>query len=245
MSFGQAPANLNVTKYTGDQLSDVPCVNVGRAPRTTDINYPLLTLWRNSDKLATLPDTEGDVWYLARFQPNGPLQPLAIWVKITSDDIEDIIVDTGTSPVFPILNAITFTGTGISGGGIQTVGSAGTVGIQMSSPFNLSSFAFPQGVYSFLDPNFLSSTGTTSTVTTITDGSQWMFFASTNAFSVVNEDPTFTAIAVFLGTSAPGIFVVQPLRTSQIAFNSGGNNVRITNTSPANRRLNVSGIRLF
>lgn len=245
MSIGQSPANLNVTKYTGDQFSDVPCVNTTRAPTTSDINYPLFTLWRNGNKQAVAPDAEGDMWYLARFQPNGALSPLAIWTKVasaTNGNIEQIVVDSGTSPVYPVLDSVTMTGTGISGSGIKTVGSSGTVSIEMNSPFNLSSFSFPMGVYSFVNANFLSNAGLTQTVTTITDGSQWIFVASTNN---ITADGNFTAVAAFLGTGAAATFVVQPIATSQISFANSANNVEITNVSGASRHLVVTGIRLF
>lgn len=84
MTLGQSPSYLNATKYTGDQIADVPCVSAPRAPTTSDLNYPLFTLWRNANKLAVPPDGEGDMWYLAKFTPNGANAPLAIWIKLSS-----------------------------------------------------------------------------------------------------------------------------------------------------------------
>lgn len=83
MSFAQGQSYLNALKYTGDQLADVPAVNFPRAPTTSDRNYPLFTLWRNSNKEAVSPDHEGDMWYLARFDATtNPYS--AIWQKIAT-----------------------------------------------------------------------------------------------------------------------------------------------------------------
>lgn len=137
MSFGQSPSNLNVTKYTGDQISDVPCVNNPRAPRTTDINYPLFTLWRNSNKLAVIPDAEGDMWYLAKFTPNGSNPPSAIWIKLASGlEPSDLLTlsDNAGNTVFPdgagniqlaAANGITT----VAGSSLITIGEAPSPGV--------------------------------------------------------------------------------------------------------------------
>lgn len=82
MGFALPPSYLNATKYSGDQLATVPCVNVPRAPVSTDVNYPLLTIWRNNNVSAAPPDALGDIWYLAKFVAGTP--PLADWVKLTA-----------------------------------------------------------------------------------------------------------------------------------------------------------------
>lgn len=146
MSFGQSPANLNVTKYTGDQIADVPCVQNPRAPRVTDLNYPLFTLWRNSNKNAVLPDAEGDMWYLAKFTPNGSNPPLAIWLKLASGsfgDVSEFTPDSGTSPVVPD-GAGNVNMVGTAGGGVTTIGSLHTITYEMKSPFSLTPFEFTQ-----------------------------------------------------------------------------------------------------
>ena len=81
MGFALPPSYLNVTKYAGDQISSVPCVNFPRAPRSTDVNYPILTFWRNNDPNAALPDAFGDLWYLRKFVAS-PGSYLADWVKL-------------------------------------------------------------------------------------------------------------------------------------------------------------------
>ncbi len=104
MTFGLPGALGNALKYTGDQVADIPGVNFPRAPTTTDRNYPLFTLWRNGNKQATLPDYEGDMWYLARFDATVQ-PPNAIWHKIATGSVPGgtviSISDTANTAVFP------------------------------------------------------------------------------------------------------------------------------------------------
>lgn len=125
MTLGLPSANSNALKYTGDQINDVPCVSAARAPTTADINYPLLTLWRNSNKLAVLPDAEGDLWYLAKFTPNGQLAPLAIWIKI--------IAAVASSGVLTLSDLSSVKVMPDGSGNIQFTSSGGTIAI-VSNP---------------------------------------------------------------------------------------------------------------
>lgn len=151
MSFGLSPSNLNVTKYTGDQIADVPCVNHPRAPTTNDRHFPLFTLWRNSNKVATLPDAEGDMWYLAKFTPNGSLPPLAIWIKIASGSgggggpVLEFLPDSGTTPVTADVNGRVALN-GVTGGGVTTIGGTHQVVFVMNSPYSLGNFEFSNQV---------------------------------------------------------------------------------------------------
>lgn len=119
MSFAQGPSYLNALKYTGDQLSDVPCVNYPRAPTSTDRNYPLFALWRNSNKQAILPDSEGDMWFLSRFDATTQ-PPNAIWLKVATGlgpgGNVQTLSDNANTKVYPDVNGnIQFrNGSGIS-----------------------------------------------------------------------------------------------------------------------------------
>lgn len=186
MTFGLSPANLNVTKYSGDQLADTPCVSAPRAPRTSDINYPLFTLWRNADKLAVSPDSEGDMWYLARFQANGALGPLAIWVKLSSGssgNVEKFTPSSGTTPVIAdgSGNVNMFSTTN---GGLITIGGTNTINFQMQSPFSLSDFLFEAASGSrtitidSLDGSSNTANATLSLLTQNTGGSPQVIFQS-------------------------------------------------------------------
>jgi len=103
MGFGLPPALSNALKYTGDQIADIPGVNFPRAPTTSDRNYPLFTLWRNSSKQATPPDYEGDMWYLARFDATAQ-PPNAIWLKLATGSVPGgtliSLSDTANTKVF-------------------------------------------------------------------------------------------------------------------------------------------------
>lgn len=84
---GLAPRQINTLNYVGTPLSTVPVVNVPRAPTVTDGQFPLFTLWRNSNTAATFPDAEGDLWYFAKV--NASVYPAQyVWNKIA----------TGTTP---------------------------------------------------------------------------------------------------------------------------------------------------
>lgn len=84
---GIPPRQINSLNYVGTPLSTVPVVNVPRAPTVNDGQFPLFTLWRNSDPTATLPDAEGDLWYFAKV--NTTVYPVQyVWNKIA----------TGTTP---------------------------------------------------------------------------------------------------------------------------------------------------
>src|SRR5690348_344031 len=139
MSFGQAPQLGNALKYTGDFIADVPCVNNPRAPTITDTNYPLFTLWRNSSKSATLPDAEGDMWYLAKFFANVSTgHSDAIWLKLSTGTVPGGTVlslsDTASTKVFPD-----------PAGNIQLVGTAGQINIVSSPGSNLHTFSLAGG----------------------------------------------------------------------------------------------------
>lgn len=120
MTFGQAPTFIDPTRYSGESLFTLPAVNNPRAPTTADRNYPLFTIWRNSNRNAVAPDNEGDMWLLVRF--TAPVPPLtltnAIWQKITTGSVPGgtviSISDTAGTAVFPD-----------AAGDIQLVGGAG------------------------------------------------------------------------------------------------------------------------
>lgn len=118
MGFALPPAYLNATKYTGDQISDVPCVDRPRAPTVTDINYPILTMWRNGDTNAVSPNAFGDLWYLAYFIGQTGTSYLAHWIKLSGGGggfgpLVEINVPLGVTPIQPDgIGAITFTSTG-------------------------------------------------------------------------------------------------------------------------------------
>ncbi len=81
MTFGIPPRTVNPLMYAGENMSLIPAMNVPRAPRVTDVNYPLFTVWRNSNKNAVAPDAEGDLWILVRFDTvPDPME--AVWIKM-------------------------------------------------------------------------------------------------------------------------------------------------------------------
>lgn len=83
MTFGIAPRNINSLSYTGSGLYFVPCVEFPRTPSSNDRNYPLFTFAR-VNKEAADPTKEGDLYYLARFEPNGANPPDAVWIRVTA-----------------------------------------------------------------------------------------------------------------------------------------------------------------
>jgi hypothetical protein len=127
MNVGLSPSYLNATKYTGDQFADVPCVSVGRAPTPTDINYPLLTLWINSNKQAVAPDSFGDLWYLAYFIPQNGLTILANWIKLGLGAGGPVISINLPNPISPIAPDIT--------GNLNFTSTGGTIAITGTSAF--------------------------------------------------------------------------------------------------------------
>ncbi len=83
---GMPPRQINSLNYVGETLSSVPVVNVARAPRVTDNQFPLFTLWRNSNPSAVLPDAEGDLWYFAKVDTTVYPEQY-IWLKIASGTV--------------------------------------------------------------------------------------------------------------------------------------------------------------
>ena len=128
MGFALPPGLENALKYTGDQISAIPGVNNPRAPTTSDRNYPLFTLWRNSNKTASLPDAEGDMWYLARFDSSGSSNPPdAIWLKVSS----------GLSPGGSLISLSDSDGTKVYGDAAQNIELEAGAGISiLSDPGN-------------------------------------------------------------------------------------------------------------
>lgn len=141
MTFAQFPSPQDPTRYAGPTISTMPAVSEPRAPTITDRNYPLFTIWRNSNRAAVLPDNEGDAWLLVKFQsPSsipGELKPDAIWQRITTGSVPGGTVvslsDTAATTVFP---------DGL--GNIQLVGGAG-INVVSNPPSNLLTFSLAGG----------------------------------------------------------------------------------------------------
>ncbi len=226
------------TKYLGIFYQNVASYTRQRDPTTSDLfpkenvgKYPIVSVWNNS--------TNSNLWILTNIVNNR-----ALWVLLASVNggpLLQVTTDSGSSPVYPTSSG-SIGINGITNGGIASVGATNQVQLQMSSPFNLSSFAFPSGVYSFNNANFVSNAGMTQTVTSITAGSQWLFVAATNNLTA---DASFHAACIVLGSGPSSSYTVITLDTNNIAFSVSGNNLQIANGTGATRNLVVTGIRLF
>lgn len=226
------------TKYQGIFYQNVASYIRQRDPTATDLfpkenqgKYPIVSVWANN--------VDSKLWGLVNIVSNQ-----ALWVLLATDNGGPALQFTtfsGSSPVFPDSSG-NVTITGAPNAGINTIGSANTISVQMSSPFDLSSFAFPSGVYSFQNTNFISNAGQTQTVTTITANSQWLWVASTNG---ATADTSFRAVAFTLGSGPSGSYTTVALASSNIAFGTSVNNLQITNSTGATRNLLVTGIRLY
>jgi hypothetical protein len=113
--FAIAPRNLNNLLYAGSGIGFMPAVEFPRAPRVSDVNYPLFTIWRNSNPNAISPDAIGDMWYLAYAFFSGGTQE-AKWLKLAGANggpLFMINVPLGSNPVTPDSNGLmTYTSTG-------------------------------------------------------------------------------------------------------------------------------------
>ena len=172
MSFALPPKQINSLQYTGESLFTIPAVNFPRAPTTTDVNYPLFTIWRNNNRNAVLPDALGDAWLLTRF--DGTVHPTAaIWVKLLaggSGTVEEFQVDAhtapGTNPVVPTLGGlVTVTGAQVPAGAVGTnvirtdslAANTYTIEIQRTAAVGVSASA-NNGVSHFNSANFTVDT---------------------------------------------------------------------------------------
>lgn len=119
--------------YTGAKYSFLPVVSAPREPLTTDKDYVQFTLWRVSivsPGVPPLTGTEGDLWFLSRFDATGN----AIWklvatgsgasgavLSLTGDDSTVISPDAGGN--------INLSGTTVANGtNAKPLFIAGTVG---------------------------------------------------------------------------------------------------------------------
>lgn len=226
------------TKYVGIFYQNVASYTRQRDPTVNDLfpkenqgKYPIVSMWSNN--------FDNKLWAMVNIVNNQ-----ALWKLLATSSggpVLQVTTDSGSSPVFPDSSG-NLNITGVTNGGVTTVGSSNTVSVQMSSPFNLSSFAFPSGVYSFQNINFISNAGLTQTVTTITADSQWLWVAATNNLT---GDASFRAVAFVLGSGPSGSYNTIAVASSNIAFGTSGNNLQITNATGATRNLVVTGLRLF
>lgn len=140
---GIPPTQINSLRYTGANLSVVPVVNVNRAPTVNDGQFPLFTLWRNSDPNAVSPQAEGDLWYYARV--NSSVYPEEhIWLRIGTGSSGAVLQFNGDSGFALPTGAgiVSLLGQNVSGSGIQTDASGSTVSHRMLSPYTLGDFSF-------------------------------------------------------------------------------------------------------
>lgn len=90
------------TDYTGPQSNIAPLRSFPREPLTTDKKYPIgqIVILRKNPSTGT----EGDIWYLSKFDSNGD----AIWVQLAvgagSPGIDSVTTDEGSPPVLPDAN---------------------------------------------------------------------------------------------------------------------------------------------
>jgi len=226
------------TKYVGIFYQNVASYIRQRDPTVTDLfpkenqgKYPIISMWSNN--------FDNKLWAMVNIVNNQALWKLL--ATANGGPALQFTTASGSSPVFPDSSGSVAL-TGIANGGVTTVGAANSVGIQMLSPFNLSSFAFPSGVYSFNNPNFISFAGQTQTVTAITADSQWLWVAATNNLT---GDASFRAVAFVLGSGPSGSYTTVAVASSNIAFGTSGDNLQITNATGATRNLVITGLRLF
>jgi len=133
---GIPPRQINTLNYIGTPLSTTPVVNVARAPTINDGQFPLFTLWRNSNASATFPDHEGDMWFFSYIDAS--FDPVHnIWVKVangTNGGLLDIAVPLGSSPVYPsAAGQITYTSTGNT---IAITGSTNAINFEVGTGFD-------------------------------------------------------------------------------------------------------------
>jgi hypothetical protein len=121
MTFALPAKQQNPLNYTGFGIGSLPAVQFPRAPLPQDIDFPIFTIWRNSNPTPTPPDATGDAWLLSKF--NGAVQPYqAVWIKLSTasgGDLETLTPDSGgaVSPVAANINVHGTNGITTSNGG--------------------------------------------------------------------------------------------------------------------------------
>lgn len=122
--FGISPKQINELAYTGADLAIVPIVEAARPPTTSDKNYPIDCLWR---------DTSARVlWWLSGFDSTG-----ALWVNISAggSGLLSTLSDTANTKVSP-------DGTG----NIQLTSTGSTISIVSNPGSNLLLFSIANQV---------------------------------------------------------------------------------------------------
>lgn len=118
--FGFAPRNLQALDYTGPDIGLVPCVQANRDPLTTDRNYPIQTVWRNTTGPAF------NEWMLVGFTSGN-----AIWRMFATAVQVQFPVPAGTTPVVPDGSGnVTLTSTG---GSLTITGGLNTINFDFAS----------------------------------------------------------------------------------------------------------------
>lgn len=75
--LGIPPENLDPLRYAGPRINVTPVTEANRQPSVLDRDYPLFTLWRVKAPVSGA-GSEGDIWYLSRFNGSGD----AIWLQL-------------------------------------------------------------------------------------------------------------------------------------------------------------------
>lgn len=221
MTFGIDPRQPDILDYQGLIRFATPCVNFPRAPTVLDINYPLLTLWRFSNKT---PDgsgnVEGDLWYLATFFVSGKNQR-ANWIKFTTAASNIVAFTGGTNTSgFPV---------GPDGSGhiqlssnnasLQLVGNGGAHTIQ----FQLTGGG--SGTLTSLTPDtgtiLTSATPTLSANTIIQAAGTFAHFAQTNGISTSVMDWQFQFAGSNPATALSNMFGIAQFDSNQFTVSNG------------------------
>lgn len=157
--FGVPPANRNLLEYSGVKYTLVPTMTAKRAPTSTDINYPIQTIWRVGSSPTT--GTYGDEYILTKIVANA-----ATWVLLAGDSPGT--VPSGGTGVATLTAHGLMVGEGVSPVASMSAGLAGQV-VQSGG-------ASADPVYSTATfPSTATSTGTVLRA----NGTNWVSSTST------------------------------------------------------------------
>lgn len=225
---GLPAKNLNNLSYAGPLLNIVPLLGPNRAPTSNNYNFPLACFWLNNNELATSPDSQGDLWYMAKKS-----NYVAKWIKLSGGGSGPLLQFTPSSGsvVFPsstgnvnmIGSGITVTGStetltfGLEGGGIAVQQFTPTSGIVViPNPTN--------GNVNMVAGTGITITGTSETLTfALAGGGTAIESITVDAFTAPGTNPVLPnagTLTITGGQVAAGTIGANALRTDSLAANT-------------------------
>lgn len=166
----------NTLSYIGPDMNIIPVKRFPRRPLATDKKYRV----GQTAILGSNPSTgvEGELWYLARFEPNGDATWLQLATGASSPGIDFLQTDDGAPPVGPDVNGVVgvLGGTGILTSGQDpstdvTISVDGSVVGQTITPDSGGPLSPTSGNWNIVGGNGLNTSGSGSTLTINLDGS--------------------------------------------------------------------------